>query len=68
MQLLHEKFQAPPESGNNRFIFQPVFRNKKQQMKCIGKLRCFLQNDFGYNRQVTLSVNNYFEGTTFINY
>ena len=67
MQLVHKKILTTPESGNNRFIFQPLFRNKNQQKKWKGKLKCFLQNDFGYNRQVILSVNNYFVGTTFIN-
>ena len=41
--ILYEKFQTPPESGNNRFIFQPVFRNRNLQIKWKGKLRCFLQ-------------------------
>ena len=54
--------------GNNRFIHQPVFKNKNLQLKWKGKLRCFLQEDFGYHRLGTLSVNQCFEGTTFISY
>ena len=68
MKLLYEKFQTPPDTGNNRFIYQPVFRNKNRQLKWKGKLRCFLQEDFGFNRSGTLSVNRCFKGTTFIPY
>ena len=28
MKLLYKKFQMPPETGDKRFIFQPVIRNK----------------------------------------
>ena len=28
MKLLYTRFVTPPEAGDNRFIFQPVFRNK----------------------------------------
>ena len=31
-------------------------------------MRCFLQEDFGYNRSSTLSENQCFKGTTFISY
>ena len=68
MKLLNKKCQTPPEAGNNRFIFQPVFRNKTLQLKYKGKKKCFLQEDFGYNMKSTLSVNNCFEGTTFTSY
>ena len=54
MKLLYEKFQIPPETGNNRFIFQPIFRNKNF--------------DFGFPRRSTLAVGNCFEGTNFTSY
>ena len=68
MKLLFEKFQTPPELGNNTLIYQPVFRNRNLQIKWKGKLRCFLQEDFGYNRLGTLSVNKCFKGSTFISH
>ena len=68
MKLLYEKFQTPLDKGNNRFIYQPVFLNKNLQLKWKGKLRFFLQEDFGYNRSGTLSVNQCFKGITFISY
>ena len=33
MKLLYENFQTPPDTGNNRFIYQPVFRNINLQIK-----------------------------------
>ena len=68
MKLLYEMFQTPPDTGNNRFIYQPVFRNINIQIKWRAKLRCFLQEEFGYNRTGTLSVNQCFEGITLISH
>ena len=68
MQLLHEKIQTPRNQGTTDSFSNQSSETKTKKMKWKGKLRCFLQNDFGYNREVTLSVNNYFEGATFINY
>ena len=68
MKLQYEKFQTPPETGNKRFIFRPVVRNKNPQIKWKGKKICFLQEDFGFPRRATLPVNNSFKGTTFTSY
>ena len=56
MKLLYTKFVTPPEYGDNRFIFQPVFRNKNFTRIVKGKKRTLLQQDFGVDRKATLSV------------
>ena len=38
MKLLYMKFVAPPEIGDNRFIFQPIFQNKNITRKVKGKI------------------------------
>ena len=56
MKLLYTKFVTPPEAGDNRFIFQPVFRNKNFMRVAKGRKITLLQEDFGVNRKATLSV------------
>ena len=68
MKLLYTKFVTPPETGDNRFIFQPIFRNKNITRIVKGKRRCLLQEDFGLDRQVTLCVNQCFNQNKFKTY
>ena len=65
MKLLYTRFVTPPESGDNRFIFQPVFRNKNFTRIVKGKKQTLLQEDFGVDRKATLSVDKSYNGTTF---
>ena len=60
MKLLYSKFVTPPETGEYRFIFQPVFRNKNLTRIVKGKRRCLLQEDFGIDRKASLRVNQCF--------
>ena len=43
-----------------KFVTQPVFRNKNLTRIIKGKRRCLLQEDFGLNRNSSLSVNQCF--------
>ena len=65
MKLLYTKFVTPPEYGDNRFIFQPVFRNKNITRVKNKKWICLMQEDFGIHRKDTLSVNQCFQGVRF---
>ena len=65
MKLLYTKFVTPPEYGDNRFIFQPVFRNKNFTRIVKGKKRTLLQQDFGVDRKATLSVDKWYNGIIF---
>ena len=65
MKLLYTKFVTPPETGDNRFIFPPIFRNKNITRIVKGKKRCLPQEDFGLDRQVTLCVNQCFNQNKF---
>ena len=66
MKTLYETFVIPPENGDNRFLFQPIFRNKSITRIVNGKLRCFLQEDLGYNRKNTLSVKQCYDNHRFL--
>ena len=65
MKLLYIKFITPPEFGDNRFIFQPVFRNRNLMRIAKGKRVTLLQEDFGVSRKATLSVYECFRSATF---
>ena len=65
MKLLYTKFVTPPEAGDNRFIFQPVFRNKNFMRVAKGRRVTLLQEDFGINRKATLSVSECYNSATF---
>ena len=65
MKLLYTKFVTPPEAGDNRFIFQPVFRNKNFMRVAKGRKVTLLQEDFGVMRKATLSVKECYNSTTF---
>ena len=65
MKLLYTKFITPPEYGDNRFIFQPVFRNKNFTRIVKGKKQTLLQEDFGVDRKATLSVDKCYNSTIF---
>ena len=65
MKLLYIRFITPPETGDNRFIFQLVFRNRNLMRIAKGKRVTLLQEDFGVSRKATLSVNECFYSTTF---
>ena len=54
-----KKVQTSPESGTS--LQKPKPSNQMER-----QMRCFLQEDFGYNRHGTLLVNNFFEGISFI--
>ena len=60
MKLLYSKFVTPPETVDNRFIFQPVFKNKNLTRIVKGKRKCLLQEDFSIDRKAILSVNQCF--------
>ena len=65
MKLLYTKFVTPHGAGDNRLIFQPVFR-KKNLMRIAKERRVtLLQEDFGVNRKITLSVNDCYNFVTF---
>ena len=68
MKLLYTRFVTPPDAGDNRFIFQPIFRNRNLMRIAKGKRVTLLQEDFGVNRKATLSVNECFNSTTFKTY
>ena len=59
MKLLYIRFITNPEASDNRFIFQPVFRNRNLMRICKGKRITLLQEDFGVSRKATLSEENY---------
>ena len=65
MKLLYTRFITPPDAGDNRFIFQPVFRNRNLMRIAKGKRVTLLQEDFGVSRKATLSFNVCFHSTTF---
>ena len=68
MKSLTEKFINSPETGNNRFILQPIFCNRNLQLIRKGKKSCFLPEDFGFVKKSTLTVNICSEGPKFISY
>ena len=68
MKLLFTRFVTPPDAGDNRFIFQPIFRNKNLMRIAKGKCITNMQEDFGVNRKATLSVNECYNSVTFKTY
>ena len=68
MNTIMEICLTAPETGDNRFIFQPIFHNKNLQLIRKGKKRCFLQEDFDFERKSKLAVKTCFEGPKFISY
>ena len=68
MKLLYTKFVTPAEAGDNRFIFQPIFRNKNLMRIAKRKRVTIMQEDFGVNRKATLSVNECYNSITFKTY
>ena len=72
MRELAEKFVTKPESGDNRYIFRPVFHNRNlMYCKTSGKRKkmvTFQQVDFKIQDNVTITVNELFSHGTFISY
>ncbi len=72
MQELTEKFVTPPETGDNRFIFQPVFHNKnlKYQKQNLRRKRLvtFQQIDFKLPSNISMTINEVFIREKFITY
>ena len=65
MKLLYTKFVTPAETGDNRFIFQPVFSNNNFTRISKGKKICLLQEEFGVEKKATSSVNQCYSGIIF---
>ena len=72
MQELTAKFVTPPERGDNRYIFQPVFQNQnlkyKKTVRRSKKSVTFQQTDFGIPPKVNVTVNEIFNREKFFNY
>ena len=68
MKLIYTRFVTPPDAGDNRFIFQPIFWSKNLMRIAKGKRITLTQEDFGVNRKATLSVNECYNSVTFKTY
>ena len=72
MHELAEKFVTKPETGDNRYIFQPVFHNRNlMYCKNTGKRENMVtsqQVDFKIQDNITITVNELFSHGTFISY
>ena len=71
-QELTAKFVTIPETGDNRFIFQPIFQNENLM---YGKSTCkrkkivtFQQVDFDIPSQISITINKVFNHEIFISY
>ena len=65
MKLLYTRFVMPPGASDNRFIFQPVFRNKKFTRMVKGRKVTLMHKDFGVDRKAKLSVQASYNGIKF---
>ena len=72
MQELTEKFVTPPETGDNRFIFQPLFQNKnlkyQKQNHKRKRLVTFQQLDFKLPSNTAVTINELYNMEKFISY
>ena len=69
MQKLLREFVTDPETGDNRFITQPVFFNRNITCNVKGKKRRFLNpTTYGWPRRFQLSVKNVYNLHKFITF
>ena len=76
LQELTEKFVTSPETGDNRYIFQPIFHNKNllynknsgRRTSSRKKMVTFQQVDFKLPGNISITVNEVFNRQNFISY
>ena len=72
MQELTEKFVTPAETGDNRFIFQPLFQNKNLKYQKHNQKRkqlvTFQQIDFKLPCNIAITINELFIMEKIISY
>ena len=68
LQNLIQVFVTDPESCDNRFIFQPLFKNSNLKHQRNNRLTVFQQDYFGLPNKVKLSVNQLYRLNKFISF